>query len=87
MLLSMDCNSSMGTSSVCASFVLFWGLGRSRGATLSKVLFSDVQVALKLLNCWESIAGANRDVIRPYVNALLPHVVGNNASLRLSSSS
>jgi hypothetical protein len=34
-----------------------------------------VQVALKLLNCWESIAGANRDVIKPYVNALLPHVV------------
>jgi hypothetical protein len=37
-----------------------------------------VQVALKLLNCWESIAGANRDVFKPYVNALLPHVVGDS---------
>eukprot|EP00882_Tetradesmus_deserticola_P019224 GHRQ01020678.1.p1 GENE.GHRQ01020678.1~~GHRQ01020678.1.p1 ORF type:complete len:395 (+),score=156.04 GHRQ01020678.1:455-1639(+) len=36
---------------------------------------NNFKVALKLLNCWESIAGANRDVIKPYVNALLPHVV------------
>lgn len=35
------------------------------------------QVPLKLLNCWESIAEENKDAIRPYVNALLPHVVGS----------
>ncbi|KAF8062702.1 clasp1b [Scenedesmus sp. PABB004] len=32
-------------------------------------------VALKLLNCWESIAASDHDVIRPYMHALLPHTV------------
>lgn len=34
-----------------------------------------MQVALKLLNCWESIAATDRDVMRPYIKPLLPHVV------------
>eukprot|EP00878_Enallax_costatus_P031208 GHUV01034104.1.p1 GENE.GHUV01034104.1~~GHUV01034104.1.p1 ORF type:complete len:529 (+),score=166.68 GHUV01034104.1:627-2213(+) len=33
------------------------------------------KVALKLLKCWEVIVQENKDVIRPYVSALLPHVV------------
>eukprot|EP00879_Flechtneria_rotunda_P028200 GHRR01030288.1.p1 GENE.GHRR01030288.1~~GHRR01030288.1.p1 ORF type:complete len:136 (+),score=61.14 GHRR01030288.1:486-893(+) len=44
---------------------------------MSGQLLSDnnYKVALKLLNCWEDIAARNRDTIRPYTNALLPHVV------------
>jgi hypothetical protein len=34
-----------------------------------------LQVALKLLHCWERIAINNSEVIRPYIPALLPPVV------------
>eukprot|EP00775_Hariotina_reticulata_P009313 gene9313-9478_t len=44
---------------------------------MSGQLLSDnnFKVALKLLNCWESIAINNSDIIRPYIAALLPPVV------------
>ncbi|WIA20824.1 hypothetical protein OEZ85_005178 [Tetradesmus obliquus] len=62
------------------AYVLANAVGKDQVSALldmSGQLLADnnFKVALKLLNCWESIAGANRDVIRPYVNALLPHVV------------
>lgn len=34
-----------------------------------------VQVALKLLTCWESIVINSRDVVKPYIHGLLPPVV------------
>lgn len=40
-----------------------------------------VQVALKVLKCWQGIVVNSQDVVKPYLQGLLPPVVGAAASV------
>lgn len=41
----------------------------------NKTFLSPLQVALKLLLCWQGVVVNSQDVVKPYIHGLLPPVV------------
>jgi hypothetical protein len=68
-------------------------LNRHSSGSNNKTFLSSMQVALKLLLCWQGVVVNSQDVVKPYIHGLLPPVVsvlllsskwqahGNSASL------